>query len=137
MARAAGGGSSPAAPALELQAISKSYPGVRAVDEVSLAFAPGEVHALVGENGAGKSTLIKIMAGAVTPDSGEIRVAGRTVRIVDTHRALQLGLGFVHQELNLVPFFDGAENIFLGRPYPRTRFGTVDWAALHRQAAEV
>ena len=137
MVYAADRGGSSTAPALELRGVSKSYPGVRAVDDVSLAFAPGEVHALVGENGAGKSTLIKIMAGAVTPESGEIRVAGRTVRIADTQQALQLRLGFVHQELNLVPFFDGAENIFLGRPYPRTRFGIVDWAALHRQAAEV
>ncbi len=95
MANAADGGGSPAAPALELRAVNKSYPGVRAVDDVSLAFTPGEVHALVGENGAGKSTLIKIMAGAVAPDSVDIplRLRSGTLQVIgkrNKHQALPL-----------------------------------------------
>jgi len=117
--------------------ITKTYPGVRAVDDVTFDVRPGEVHGLVGENGAGKSTLIKILAGAVHRDSGEIRVDGQPVAIATVHDAKRLGVSIIHQELNLVPYFDGAENIFLGDPYPRRWYGGVDWRALHRQAADI
>jgi ribose transport system ATP-binding protein len=120
---------------LALHEISKDYPGVRAVDHVSLRLARGEVHGLVGENGAGKSTLIKILAGAVAKDGGEIRLAGRAVEIRSTKDAARLGLAFVHQELSLIPYFDAAENIFLGRTYPKNRLGMIDRRALQRQAA--
>jgi len=124
-------------PVLELKGILKDYPGVRAVDYVDLVLMPGEVHALVGENGAGKSTLIKIMAGVVAPDTGQIQVRGQPVEIESGQDSYQLGLSFIHQELNLVPYLDGAENIFLGRPYPQTRLGTVNWRELRARASDI
>ncbi|RIK37676.1 MAG: hypothetical protein DCC57_21450, partial [Chloroflexi bacterium] len=120
---------------LILHEITKDFPGIRAVDHVSLRLARGEVHGLVGENGAGKSTLIKILAGVVPKDSGEIRLAGRPVEIHSAQEAARLGLAFIHQELTLVPYFDAAENIFLGRSYPKRRWGSIDRRALRRQAA--
>ena len=128
---------SAAAPVMELKSILKDYPGVRAVDHVDLVLAPGEVHALVGENGAGKSTLIKIMAGVVAPDAGQIQMHGQPVEIRSGHDSYQLGLSFIHQELNLVPYLDGAENIFLGRTYPKTRLGTINWRALRARASDI
>jgi ABC-type sugar transport system ATPase subunit len=120
---------------LVLHEITKDFPGVRAVDHVSLRLERGEIHGLVGENGAGKSTLIKILAGALSRDGGEIRIAGQPVEIRSAGDATRLGLAFVHQELHLIPYFDAAENIFLGRPYPRSRLGSIDRRALRRQAA--
>jgi ABC-type sugar transport system ATPase subunit len=117
------------APVLELSGIVKEYPGVRAVDRVDLSVLPGEVHALIGENGAGKSTLIKILAGAVVPDAGELRLRGA---LLGAHG--RRGLSFIHQELQLISYLSAAENIFLGRPYPQTPFGTVAWRALHARA---
>jgi ribose transport system ATP-binding protein len=120
---------------LVLHEITKDFPGIRAVDHVSLRLSRGEVHGLVGENGAGKSTLIKILAGAVPKDSGEIRLAGQPVAFHSAQDAARLGLAFVHQELNLIPYFDASENIFLGRPYPKRWLGSIDRRALRRQAA--
>jgi ABC-type sugar transport system ATPase subunit len=124
-------------PVLRLKGIVKDYPGVRAVNHASLELLPGEVHALVGENGAGKSTLIKIMAGVVQADEGEIWLNGRQVSLQSGSEAYRLGLSFIHQELNLVPYMSGAENIFLGRPYPKTAWGTIHWPALHGRAREI
>jgi ribose transport system ATP-binding protein len=122
---------------LQFKGVVKDYPGVRAVDHADLEIQPAEVHALVGENGAGKSTLIKILAGAVAPDAGEIRLHGQQVAIRSGSDAHRLGLSFTHQELNLVPYLSGAENIFLGRPYPTRAFGLIDWRGLYAAARRV
>jgi ribose transport system ATP-binding protein len=117
-----------------LRNLTKRYPGVVAVDGVSLEFAAGEVHGLVGENGAGKSTLIKILAGAVLPDRGTVTLDGQALPLGNVHASYQRGLAFIHQELSLVPYFDAAENIYLGHTYPHTPWGTVDRRRLRRQA---
>ncbi len=120
-------------PLLQMNDISKSFPGVRALDDVSLTILPGEVHALMGENGAGKSTLMKTLAGAHRPDSGEILLDGRPVTLDTPQRALELGISIIYQELNLVPHLSVAENIFLGRE-PRLLPGWVDQAKMRREA---
>jgi len=102
-------------PFLELRNISKSFPGVKALDGVSLEVEAGECHALVGENGAGKSTLMKILAGALTPDAGEIYIGGKRAEIASPLDARRWGVSMIYQELNLLPELTVAENIFLGR----------------------
>jgi ribose transport system ATP-binding protein len=124
------------APVLEMVGITKSFPGVRALDGVSLAVLPGQVHALMGENGAGKSTLMKILAGAQRADSGEIRLQGQAVTIDTPHRAMELGVGIIYQELNLVPHLTVAENLFLGRE-PRFAGGFVNRRKLRNDALAV
>ncbi|HOR00045.1 MAG TPA: sugar ABC transporter ATP-binding protein [Anaerolineae bacterium] len=99
---------------LSLRDLVKRYPGVLALDHVSLDFTEGEVHALLGENGAGKSTLIKVVAGAITPDSGTIGINGQHFTQMDPHLARSLGIEVIYQEFNLVPPMSVAENIFLG-----------------------
>jgi ribose transport system ATP-binding protein len=98
-----------------MRGISKRFPGVVALDNVSLEVGPGEVVALVGENGAGKSTLMKILGGVYQPDGGEIVVAGQPVKIPKVPDALRLGIAFIHQELNVLDNLDVAANVFLGR----------------------
>ena len=120
-------------PLVEVRGISKRFPGVRALDNVSLAVAPGEVLALIGENGAGKSTLLKILAGVQPPDAGTMLVDGAAVRLRGVEDALELGIALIHQELNLADNLDLAGNIFLGRE-PR-RAGFLDLTAMHREAA--
>lgn len=100
---------------LELRNIIKRYPGVLALDEVSMHVKAGEVHGLVGENGAGKSTLIKVLAGAHSPDSGEIFFDGQAFSSLTPHQAMNLGIACIYQELNQVNYMTVAENIFLGR----------------------
>jgi ribose transport system ATP-binding protein len=102
-------------PLLNVETVSKRFPGVLALEEVSLALAPGEVLAVVGENGAGKSTLMKILAGVQTPDSGRILLEGQPVEIRSVRDAQRLGIALIHQELNLADNLTVAENIFLGR----------------------
>jgi len=97
-----------------MAAITKSFPGVRALDGVSFEVTAGEVHALVGENGAGKSTLMKILAGAYTADSGTIEIDGQRVSIDGPKAAERLGIGMIYQEFNLVPDLGVIENIVLG-----------------------
>ena len=100
---------------LELRGISKSFGGVRALDDVSFELQAGEVHALVGENGAGKSTLIRIVAGAHRPDSGTFLVSGRGVEHADPLHARALGIAVIYQQPALFPDLSVAENIALGR----------------------
>ncbi len=126
-----------ASPFVSIQHVSKRYPGVLAVDDVSLDLFAGEVHGLVGENGAGKSTLIKLLAGATPRDSGEILVRGKPAALHHVRDATRLGLAFIHQELNLVPYFDAAENIFLGHAYPRRAWGGIGWRVLRARAQQV
>src|SRR5436190_15341180 len=102
-------------PILEAQGISKHFPGVQALSDVSMHVLPGEVLAVVGENGAGKSTLMKILGGVQAPDTGAIRVGGQPVTIRSVKEAERLGIVLIHQELNLVEHLDIAGNVFLGR----------------------
>ena len=102
-------------PALELADITKAYPGVKALDTVSLTLERGEVLALLGENGAGKSTLIKVISGVEMPDSGTFRIFGQTADIRTPRQAMQRGISVVHQERNLVPTFTVGENVLLER----------------------
>src|SRR5215470_1656202 len=123
--------------ALEMRHITKTYPGVRALEDVSFDLRPGEVHALVGENGAGKSTLMKILAGAQGMDSGEILINGHEVHIDSPQRAMDLGVSIIYQEFNLVPYLNAAENIFLGRE-PRAAIpGFVDFGTMYRESQQI
>lgn len=120
-----------------MRGIAKAFPGVQALSDVSFTLYAGEIHALVGENGAGKSTLMNILTGAVPKDAGTILLRGQPVEITDPRRAIELGIAIIHQELTLIPHLTVAQNIYLGRE-PRGRVpGTVDWAALNRQAGEL
>jgi ribose transport system ATP-binding protein len=121
---------------LEVSRVSKTFPGVRALDQVSFALQPGEVHALVGENGAGKSTLIKVLTGVYRPDSGELRYAGEPVQFGSPMDAQRAGISTIYQEVNLVPLMSVAHNLFLGRE-PRSAFGLLDERRMRREAADV
>ncbi|WDR05876.1 sugar ABC transporter ATP-binding protein [Devosia rhodophyticola] len=121
-------------PLLTLKDVTKAYGGVPALKGVDMDIAPGEIHALMGENGAGKSTLIKILAGVVAPDRADIRFDNEPVSIGNPQSAHRLGLRFIHQEFNVVPALSVAENIFLGRAYPRRGGFLVDWRALNQAA---
>jgi ABC-type sugar transport system ATPase subunit len=100
---------------VEMTGISKSFPGVHALDEASFELRAGEVHALVGENGAGKSTLMKILAGIYHRDAGTIKFKGGEVEIPSPRAAQDLGISIIHQELNLMGHLTVAQNIFIGR----------------------
>ncbi|NLC32218.1 MAG: sugar ABC transporter ATP-binding protein [Clostridiales bacterium] len=122
---------------VEMQGISKAFPGVQALDKVDFKLRPGEVMALLGENGAGKSTLMKILSGVYQRDEGTIRVFGKDVEQNLTPRKAQdLGISIIHQELNMCRHLSVAENIFLGREI-LTKVGRLDNKAMNRQAAEV
>ncbi len=118
-------------PLLRLEGITKSFPGVRALSEVSLEVSAGEVHALLGENGAGKSTLIKILMGAIQRDSGRILLDGAPTEIRSPLRAQALGLAAVYQDVTLARPLTVGENFFMGH-LPRSR-GLVDWARVWRE----
>ncbi len=120
-------------PLLQMQNISKAFPGVQALDGVSLDVAEGEVVALVGENGAGKSTLIKILSGCYRADAGDILLAGRRLARYSPSQAQQLGIAVIYQEFNLAPPLSVAENLFVGRQ-PRTRLGFVDFRRMEADA---
>ncbi|WP_324030402.1 ATP-binding cassette domain-containing protein [Pantoea sp. JZ2] len=121
--------------ALEAEGISKLFPGVKALDNVSLRVRPGTVHALMGENGAGKSTLMKCLIGMYRPDQGSIKIKGEPVQFRDTMDALRSGISMIHQELNLVPHMTVAENIWLGRE--PVKFGFVDHARLNEETQQL
>lgn len=124
-----------AEPLLEVRNISKKFPGVIALDDVSLKFYAGEVHAVVGENGAGKSTLMKIMAGAYVPDSGMILLNGEKVSFSHPQEAQSKGITIIYQEFNLLPDRTVAHNIFLGRE--PSKLGVIDIRKLNKQAEEM
>jgi len=120
---------------VEMTGISKSFPGVHALDDCRFELHPGEVHALVGENGAGKSTLMKVLSGIYKRDAGTIKVRGAEVEILSPRAAQDLGIAIIHQELNLMGHLTVAQNIFIGRE-PRRGF-VLDDKALNRKAAEL
>jgi simple sugar transport system ATP-binding protein len=122
-------------PVLELRGISKSFPGVKALNGVALNLYPGEVHTLMGQNGAGKSTLIKVLTGVYTPDAGQILLEGMPIQPASTLDAQNLGISTVYQEVNLCPNLSVAENIFIGR-YPR-KPGRIDWRGMQQQATSL
>ena len=121
---------------LSMRGITKRFPGVVALENVSFDVHRGEVHALVGENGAGKSTLMKIMSGVYTDFEGEMLLDGQPVAFDNTREAIDSGIAMIHQELNLVPELTVYENIFLGREH-KTRLGTLDRRAMRRAADEL
>src|SRR3989454_11322222 len=123
-------------PLLEMKGITKSFPGVRALQDVSLEVRAGEVHALVGENGAGKSTLIRILGGIYPRDAGQILLRGLPVEVASPTHARQLGISIIHQELNQVPALSVAENIFLGRE-PRRGGALVHWDEMYARAGRL
>ncbi|WP_425102176.1 sugar ABC transporter ATP-binding protein [Tropicibacter sp. S64] len=123
-------------PVMRLDGITKTFPGVKALDGVSLALYPGQVTALVGENGAGKSTIVKVLTGIYRPDGGEMSVDGKPVQFAGAQDATAAGITAIHQETVLFDELTVAENIFIGHA-PRGRFGLIDWAAMKARAAEI
>lgn len=121
---------------LRMQEISKYFPGVKALNKVEFLLLAGEVHALLGENGAGKSTLMKILSGVYKKDAGEILLNGQPIEIDGPRQAQELGIGIIHQELNLVPELTVMENMFLGRE-PINSIGFIDEALMRAEAAKV
>ena len=122
---------------LRMEAISKSFPGVQALQDVTFEVDRGEIHALVGENGAGKSTLMKILTGALARDEGAISLHGQPVEIDTPSDAQALGISMIHQELSLIPYLTVGQNIYLGRE-PRGRLpGFIRWGTLYDQAQEL
>lgn len=122
---------------LSLDHISKTFPGVKALSDVSLTLQAGEVHALCGENGAGKSTLMNILVGNQQPDAGgSIQLDGQPVQISDFNQARALGIAIVYQERSLVDTLSIAENMFANR-YPRTRWGLIDYRELYGQTTDL
>jgi ribose transport system ATP-binding protein len=117
---------------LEMRNITKRFPGVLALDNVSFDVKRGEVHALLGENGAGKSTLMKILSGVYPKDSGEIIFKGHPVNVTTPRQAQLMGITTIYQELNLIPHLSITENIFLGTELQRGPL--LDWSAMHAQA---
>lgn len=123
-------------PVLALEGITKTFPGVKALDGVSLRLYPGQVTALVGENGAGKSTVVKTLTGIYQPDGGAILVDGAPCSFPTAQAAADAGITAIHQETVLFDELSVAENIFLGHA-PRTRLGLIDWATMERRAREI
>jgi rhamnose transport system ATP-binding protein len=122
-------------PLVSLRGISKAFPGVQALDNVSFDVLPGETHVLMGENGAGKSTLMKILSGAYQPDAGTIEIGGRPVRITDPVSGQAQGIAMIYQELTVLENLDVGRNIMLGQE--PTRFGQIQWKQLYSEAARV
>jgi ABC-type sugar transport system ATPase subunit len=118
---------------LELENVSKAFPGVQALNKVNFNLKKGEIHSLVGENGAGKSTLLKILAGAYKKDTGVITLEEKVTKMTDPSHALDLGISVIYQEFNLIPNLSIAENIFMGRT-PRKNSGFIDFQKLYQEA---
>jgi simple sugar transport system ATP-binding protein len=113
---------------LELKGISKSFGNLQANNQINLKVGKGEIHAILGENGAGKSTLMNIVYGLLQPDSGEILVDEKLVKILEPADAIKYGIGMVHQHFMLIPVFTVAENIALGRE--KSKFGIISFAEI-------
>ena len=124
------------APMIAMNGITKSFPGVRALSDVSFDVRAGEVQALVGENGAGKSTLIKILSGVYHADAGEVHMNGEAVHFAHPVESLRAGIAVIYQEFSLLPERSVAQNLFLGRE-PRTRLGLIDTSRMRADAREV
>ena len=122
---------------LSLSGVSKSFPGVKALDNVQFDLNEGEVHAIVGENGAGKSTLMKILSGIYKKDTGDVKYRGQSVEIPNPHEAQRLGIIIIHQELNLMPHLNVAQNIFIGREVTRPGGVFLDNAKLIEEAVKL
>lgn len=123
---------------LEARKITKDFPGIRALSEVSLTVRQGEVHALIGENGAGKSTLIKIFSGVYQPEEGKVFLEGRPITIDNPHDAHKTGIYTIHQELSLAPNLSISENIFLGAEKPKRFFNLlINWKKMNEIATEL
>jgi putative multiple sugar transport system ATP-binding protein len=122
---------------LEMRSITKEFPGVRALDDVSLTVGVGEIHAICGENGAGKSTLMKVLSGVYPHGSytGEIIYQGKEVRFANIRSSEAVGIAIIHQELALIPLLSITENIFMGNE--PTRHGVIDWIAAKSRATEL
>ena len=118
---------------LQMQGICKSFPGVRALHNVSFTLRKGEVHALMGENGAGKSTLIKVMTGVYEKDAGQIDIEGQTIQFRSPQDAQNFGVGTVYQEITLCPNLTVAENMFIGRG----NYAFVDWKKMNERTTEI
>lgn len=119
---------------LKLEHICKSFPGVKAVDDVTFEIKKGEIHALLGHNGAGKSTLVKIISGAYQKDAGTVTLDDEVITLTSPQHGLEKGIGMVYQELDLIPDLNGSENIFLGQRRFRNRRGFVDAKARDLEA---
>ena len=118
-----------------MEHITKTFPGVKALDDVGFDLKAGEVHALLGENGAGKSTLIKVLGGIYHPDAGDIYINGEKADIHSVTSAQRNGIAIIHQELVLVPYMTVAENIFLGREVMKGKF--VNHRAMETEAQKL
>lgn len=121
-------------PILKMVNIVKTFPGVKALDGVTLELYTGKIIGLLGENGAGKSTLMKILSGIYEKDSGEIYYEGDLIDIKGPKHAQELGIAIIHQELNLIPHISVRENIFLGREYTKKIIGSIDWDKLNKES---
>lgn len=122
---------------LRMEGISKSFPGVQALQDVDFEVTRGEIHGLVGENGAGKSTLMKVLTGALNPDEGRIILRDEHVEIHSPSDSQELGISMIHQELSLIPYLTVGKNVYLGRE-PRRRIpGFIDWKTLYDQTQEL
>jgi ribose transport system ATP-binding protein len=126
-----------AVPLLELRGVSKQFPGVKALDDVSFAIWPGEVHMLLGENGAGKSSLMKVLCGAYKADAGEYFHNGERIEINSPADARRFGIAVIFQEFSLVPYLDIAQNIFLGREFRSRIPGLLDKKRIYAEAKRV
>ncbi|TGS71687.1 sugar ABC transporter ATP-binding protein [Mesorhizobium sp. M3A.F.Ca.ET.201.01.1.1] len=122
-------------PVLSARNIGKTYPGVRALHDVSMELRPNEVLGLIGQNGSGKSTLLKVLSGLEQPSTGKLSLRGREAVVRSPLAAARLGIGLVHQEQSLIPNLTVAENIFFDKPSPHRRFGIYNWRGLNREAA--